>query len=201
MGLFKKKQTLEDQIFDMRFTARQFEKMARTAETERKKAEKQVADAIRAGYRDRAQIYAQTAIRQKAEHLQFLKLASRVDAVVSQLQTACAMDQMTHNMKNLTINLDKALKAMDVEQVSKIMSKFEEQFEELDVRGEFVNGTMNQQAIGATPQDQVDGLIAQIADENQIEMADKMGVAPTGAPAMGAKSKEEDDIMKRFNAL
>eukprot|EP00766_Chilomastix_caulleryi_P000049 gnl/Chilomastix_caulleri/1044.p1 GENE.gnl/Chilomastix_caulleri/1044~~gnl/Chilomastix_caulleri/1044.p1 ORF type:complete len:109 (+),score=28.94 gnl/Chilomastix_caulleri/1044:160-486(+) len=107
MGLFKKKQTLEDQIFDMRFTARQFEKMARTAEAERKKAEKQVADAIRAGYRDRAQIYAQTAIRQKAEHLQFLKLASRVDAVVSQLQTACAMDQMTHNMKNLQLILIK----------------------------------------------------------------------------------------------
>lgn len=200
MGLFKKKPTLEDQIFDMRFTARQFEKMARTAETERKKAERQVADAIRAGYRDRAQIYAQTAIRQKAEHLQYLKLASRIDAVVSQLQTAQAMDQMTHSMKALTTNLDKALKAMDVEQVSRIMEKFEAQFEELDVRGEFVNGAMNQQAIGATPQDQVDGLIAQIADENQIEMADRMGVAPTGTPAQAA-AKEEDDIMKRFNAL
>ena len=37
-------------------------------------------------------------------------------------------------MQGVTKGLDKAMQSMDLEKVSKIMEKFEQQFEDLDVR-------------------------------------------------------------------
>lgn len=41
--------------------------------------------------------------------------------------------QVTRNMSGVVSALDKALASMDLEKVSKVMEKFEKEFEELDV--------------------------------------------------------------------
>jgi hypothetical protein len=42
--------------------------------------------------------------------------------------------QLSKDIGRLTKDLDKVMSSMDLEKVSKIMSKFESQFEDLDVR-------------------------------------------------------------------
>lgn len=70
-------------------------------------------------------------------------------------------------------------------QISATMTKFEQQFEDMDVRAGYMEGAMNSSTSSATPQEEVDGLIRMVADENQLELgaAFEDAAVPTGAAA------------------
>jgi charged multivesicular body protein 1 len=72
---------------------------------------------MKAGHNDIARIYAQNAIRKQNEKLNLLRLASRIDAVSSRVQTAVTMRQVTGSMANVVRGMDSAMKAMDLEKV------------------------------------------------------------------------------------
>jgi hypothetical protein len=117
---------LLDQIFNLKFTAKQLARSAVKCEKE-EKAEKlkassfpaaqfrsvlhldpeytggnvaspsQVKKAIEKGNMEGAKIYAQNAIRKKNEQLNYMKLASRLDATVSRLETQAKMQMVGGN--------------------------------------------------------------------------------------------------------
>jgi hypothetical protein len=67
----------------------------------------QVKRAIEKGNIDGAKIYAQNAIRKKTEALNYLRLASRLDAVVSRLDTQAKMNMINSSMSQIVRALDK----------------------------------------------------------------------------------------------
>jgi len=73
--------------------------------------------AIQQNHGDIAKIYAQNAIRKQNERLNLLRLASRIDAVSSKVQTAVTMRQVSGSMANVVKGMDTAMKAMDLEKV------------------------------------------------------------------------------------
>lgn len=73
--------------------------------------------AIQQNHSDIAKIYAQNAIRKQNERLNLLRLASRIDAVSSRVQTAVTMRSVTGSMANVVKGMDSAMKSMDLEKV------------------------------------------------------------------------------------
>jgi len=73
--------------------------------------------AIQQNHSDIAKIYAQNAIRKQNERLNLLRLASRIDAVSSKVQTAVTMRQVSGSMANVVKGMDMAMKSMDLEKV------------------------------------------------------------------------------------
>jgi charged multivesicular body protein 1 len=71
---------------------------------------------------DGARIYAANAIRKKNEALNLLKLASRVDAVTSRVQTAVTMRQVSTSMTGVVMGMDRALETMNLEKVYKFVN-------------------------------------------------------------------------------
>merc|ERR1719379_1545112 len=128
---------------------------------------------------DGARIHAQNAIRQKSNAQNYLRLSSRVDAVASRLESAMKMQQVTKSMGSVVKGMDKVLGSMNVEQISKVMDKFEQSFEDMDVRSEYVEGAMNSSTTGVMPEEQVDTLMKMVADEHGLQMEDKFGAAGT----------------------
>lgn len=57
-----------------------------------------------------AKIYAQNAIRKKSESINYLQLASRLDAVVARLDQQSKMGQVNKNMVGIVNSLGRALK-------------------------------------------------------------------------------------------
>jgi charged multivesicular body protein 1 len=57
------------------------------------------------------------------------------------------------------------------------MDKFETQFSDLDVQTSYMESTMSDTTALTTPQDQVDALIGQVADEAGLEREHGLGVA------------------------
>ncbi|CAD0011211.1 unnamed protein product [Aureobasidium pullulans] len=160
--------------------------------------------AIQQNHGDIAKIYAQNAIRKQNEKLNLLRLASRIDAVASRVQTAVTMRQVTGSMANVVKGMDGAMKAMDLEKISAVMDRFETQFEDLDVAtGYYENATSSATAVG-TPQEDVDRLMSQVADEAGVELNQEMAGA---TPAQGIKAPanptevEEDNLGERLRAL
>ncbi|TVY40133.1 Vacuolar protein-sorting-associated protein [Lachnellula subtilissima] len=199
---------LEKALFNLKFTTKQLNRQAAKAGKDEKTEKDKLKKAIQQGHNDIAKIYAQNAIRKQNERLNLLRLGSRIDAVASRVQTAVTMRQVTGSMMNVVKGMDQAMKAMDLEkppeQISAVMDRFETQFEDLDVAtGYYENATTSATAVG-TPQEDVDRLMNQVADEAGVEISQEMeGAKPVAAAPVknGPTEVEEDGLGERLRAL
>ncbi|XP_027629238.1 charged multivesicular body protein 1a [Tupaia chinensis] len=192
-----------DTLFQLKFTARQLEKLARKAEKDAKTEQAKVKKALQQKNVECARVYAENAIRKKNEGVSWLRMASRVDAVASRVQAAVTMKGVTKSMAQVTKALDKALSTMDLQRVSAVMDRFEQQVQDLDVHTSVMEDSVSSATTLSTPQEQVDSLIVQIAEENGLEVLDQLSQLPEGASAVGESSgrSQEDQLSRRLAAL
>ncbi|EPY31052.1 charged multivesicular body protein 1 [Strigomonas culicis] len=154
-----------------------------------------------------ARIYAENSIRKKNESINHLRLAARMDAVVSRMDTAIKMKMVTKNMGDMVKGMDKVLKSMDPEKISKIMDQFEQQFETIDVTSAYMEGAIGQSTAGTTPEDEVNNLMSQVADEHGLDIKDQLddklrisSKMPQNEQPQQAR-EEDDDLENRLAAL
>ncbi|KAF6076997.1 charged multivesicular body protein 1A [Phyllostomus discolor] len=185
---------MDDTLFQLKFTAKQLEKLAKKAEKDSKAEQAKVKKALQQKNVECARVYAENAIRKKNEGVNWLRMASRVDAVAS---------KVTKNMAQVTKALDRALSSMDLQKVSAVMDRFEQQVQNLDVHTSVMEDSMSSATTLTTPQEQVDSLIVQIAEENGLEVLDQLSQLPEGASAVGESSvrSQEDQLSRRLAAL
>jgi charged multivesicular body protein 1 len=89
----------------------------------------------------------------------------------------------------------------DERQISTIMDKFEKQFEDLDVAaGYYENATSSATAVG-TPQEDVDRLMSQVADEAGVELNQNLEEATPAKTKVGPTEEEENGLGDRLRAL
>ena len=195
---------LEQSLFQLKFTAKQLNKQAAKAAKEEATEKNKTKKALQQGNNDIAQLYAQNAIRKANERVNLLRLASRVDAVASRVQTAVTMRSVTGNMSQVSKGMDKAVQTMNLERIAMVMDKFEKQFEDMDASTNYYeSATSNVDAL-STPQDQVDELMNQVADEAGLELRQGMADSTVAvlSPAPTPVSEEKEDILaQRLRAL
>ncbi|KAJ3110840.1 Charged multivesicular body protein 1a [Physocladia obscura] len=185
-----------------KFTAKQLERNAKKAAKDEGVEKAKVKKAIQQGNMEGAKIHASNAIRKKNESINFLRLASRVDAVASRVQTAVTMRAVTQSMTGVVKSMDKAMESMNLEQISMVMDKFEQQFEDLDVQTSYMENAMGQTTAMATPMDQVDELLQKVADENGLELQMELpGTATNKLAGTVTVEKEHDELGERLARL
>ncbi|KNE59180.1 hypothetical protein AMAG_03505 [Allomyces macrogynus ATCC 38327] len=192
---------LEKQLFNLKFTAKQLQRDARRATKDETSEKAKLKKAIQQGNMEGARIYAANAIRKKNEGLNLLRLASRIDAVASRVQTAVTMRKVTQSMTGVVKQMDKAMASMNLEQISAVMDKFEQQFEDMDVQTGYMEGAIAQSTAMTTPQTEVDSLMQQVADEHGLELNMELGTVPTTALGEKAQEKEADELTARLAKL
>ena len=142
-----------------------------------------------------AKIYAQNAIREKNQALSYLQLSSRIDAVAARVATGISMGNLNKNIGSIVLSMGKVMSTMNVENISHTMETFEQQFDDLDVRSAYMEGTMNSTTAISTPSEQVDELIQMVADENGLQVAgqlDSIGkIKGSGAPVATQEALKE----------
>ena len=152
-----------------------------------------------------ARIYANNAIREKTQSLNFLKLASRIDAVSSRLETAVRMQQVNAAMGQTVKGMSNAMKSMDADQITRTMEQFEKNFEDMEVRSGVMNDTMDKSSTMTTPPEEVDFLLQRLADEAGLQIAGQLDSAgPVGSKVPGTQQAEtidENDLESRLKAL
>lgn len=198
---------MQDLMFQLKFSCRQLERLSKRAEKEEKMQRNKIKKAIQQGNVEGAKIYAENAIRKKNEGLNYLRMASKLDAVASKVQSAVTMKGVTKNMGSVVKALDKAINSMDLQKVSAVMEQFEQQFEDLDVRTSVVEEAMGSATTTSTPMDQVENLIQQVAEENGLDIMDQLAQAqsvPSGSLSVATGDRtlrEEEALSRRLAAL
>jgi len=206
MGLFNnwfksREDKLLDQIFNLKFTAKQLARTAAKCEREEKALKAKVKTAIEKGNIEGAKIHATDSIRKKNENLNMLRLASRLDGVVSRLETQHKMNMVNKNMSVIVKSLEQSLKDNNLEKVSENMDQFERQFENLDVQTEFVEQAMGNTTAATTPPEDVAKLMQEVADEHGLEFAANLPEANQEALPEAPAAQKEDDLSNRLAAL
>lgn len=100
---------LLNQIMDLKFTSKSLQRQARKCEKEEKAEKLKVKKAIEKGNMDGARIYAENAIRKRTEQMNYLRLSSRLDAVVARLDTQAKMTTINKSMTNIVKSLESSL--------------------------------------------------------------------------------------------
>ena len=186
---------IQDEIFNMKFTSKQLQKRYQKYEKQSKKRQVDVKKAIQDGNMDIAKEYAQMAIRDHKTAINFLSLSAKLDAVGAKLESAQRMKTVTRQMSTTVRGMEHAMKAMDVDKLTSTMSQFETIFEDLDVKAGYMEQTMNGATSSATPIDEVDQLMEQVASEHGLELAsaiDEMGAVGTHTTPVTELSDEKE---------
>ncbi|CAF1129566.1 unnamed protein product [Adineta ricciae] len=165
--------------FNLRFTKKMIEKEASAAEKKYEASRKKALDALKkSGDVETARIYAETAVQNRTAHNQFLIMASRIDSVIAKIQQANAQSVMVKNMKQVNKMLEHVNKDMNASELAKVMDKFEQAFEDFDVKEQVMSNAMNQAMATSAPTEAVHDLLRQIADENNLEIREQLDAIP-----------------------
>merc|ERR1712223_738174 len=194
---------MEDSLFQLKFCSKQLARLSKKAEKEQKSQEGKVKKALEQGNVEGARIYAENAVRKKNESLNYLRMSGKVDAVSSRVQSAVTKKGMAKNKGSVVKSLDKAINSMELQKISAVMDKFETQFEDLDVRSAVMEDAMGSATTTTTPENQVEALMKQVAEENGLEITEQLASVPTDSIAVPhAETATADDALgKRLAAL
>ncbi|GLT55930.1 hypothetical protein SLA2020_290110 [Shorea laevis] len=193
---------LLNQIMDLKFTAKSLQRQARKCEKEEKAEKLKVKKAIEKGNMDGGRIYAENAIRKRTEQMNYLRLASRLDAVVARLDTQAKMTIINKSMANIVKSLESSLNSGNLQKMSETMDQFEKQFVNMEVQAEFMETAMAGSTSLSTPEGEVNSLMQQVADDYGLEVS--VGLPQPAAHAVSTKTEEkvdEDDLSRRLAEL
>ncbi|XP_023331388.1 charged multivesicular body protein 1a isoform X2 [Eurytemora carolleeae] len=179
--MFGSSRGMEETLFQLKFCSKQLERLSKKAEKEQKKEEGMIKKALTKGDVERARIYAENAVR---------------------VQTAVTMKGVAKNMGSVVKSLEKAINSMELQKISEVMDKFEQQFEDLDVQTSVMENAMGTATTTSTPASQVDDLIRQVAEEAGLEVSAQMASVPSAnIGETVAASTVDDPLSRRLAAL
>lgn len=186
---------MEKHLFNLKFTAKQLDRNAKKCEKEEKTDKLKLKKAIQKGNMDGARIHAENSIRQKNQALNYMRMSSRIDAVAARVQTAITMKQVTKSMAGVVKGMDSALKSMNLEKITQLMDQFERQFEHLDVQTQTMDEAMSGATTLTVPEDQVTGLMQEVAEEAGLDLQSELPSANTGiASTVGTEQVSDHSL-------
>lgn len=192
---------MERNLFNLKFAAKELERSAKKCEKDSVNEKLKLKRAIEQGNMEGAKIYAENSIRNKNQALAFRRMSSRVDAVSQRVQTALTTKKVTHSMAGVVKSMEAAMKSMNLEQISNLMDRFEQQFESLDVQSNVMSDAMQSTTTMTTPQNEVDSLMQQVADEAGIELNQNLPQANQSAIGVSTASQDQDELTQRLAKL
>jgi len=193
---------MEKHLFNLKFAAKDLERNSKKCDKEEKAEKLKLKKAIEKGNMEVARIHAENAIRQKNQSLNFLRMSARVDAVSSRVQSAVTTRKVTKSMEGVVKGMSAAMKQMNLEKISSLMDQFEKQFEDLDVQTGVMEGAMSQSTATNVPQEGVDNLMKQAADEAGLELnMDLPGAQEATIGQSTQASTEQDELSQRLAKL
>ncbi|XP_027203229.1 charged multivesicular body protein 1 [Dermatophagoides pteronyssinus] len=196
--------SMEKHLFNLKFAAKELERNSKKCLKDESVEKLKCKKAIQKGNMEGARIHAENAIRQKNQSLNYLRMSARIDAVASRVQTAVTTKRVTQSIAGVTKAMDSAMRSMNLEKISQIMDQFEKQFEDLDVQTTTMENSISSSTTITTPENQVDSLMHQVADEAGLELNMELPSAnqsTVGSKSTAVASSDQDELSKRLAQL
>uniref|UniRef100_A0A7S0G4U7 Uncharacterized protein n=1 Tax=Rhodosorus marinus TaxID=101924 RepID=A0A7S0G4U7_9RHOD len=181
---------LSETLFNMKFTAKQMGRLAKKAHSSMEAEKKKCKKAIEESNVEGAKIHAENAVRNEKQEISYMRLQSRLDAVVSKLEAHTKMMTVTASMGDVSYKLDEALQTMDINKITAVMDTFEKQFENLDLNAQYMDSAIGESVASSVPQNEVNTLLQQVGEEHNLEVSEIIGGPKIPGTKTGQPSKE-----------
>lgn len=195
---------LFDQIFELKYMCRQLNQNTKKCEQEEIAQKKKAKIALEKGNMDGAKIHASNAIRKKNEALNYLRLASKLDAVIARLDQQSTLAQVDASAVGITKNINRLLNKVSAGKMSNNMDEFNKALGELDTATASMEQSMHQQAGSLDDKEAASELLQQLADENNMQLKVDVPGALEMAPQRGEQESarsQHDDLQAQLDAL
>lgn len=207
----RQQEALSNTLFNLKFTQKQLSKQANKSLKESGTNEKKLSKLLNEGTSDDNEelikILASNVIRKKNEYLNLIKLSNKLDIIISKLNTSMIMQQVNGQFMQITHNLDVALRNMNLENITMVMDKFDEQVKEIDLNTETLTSVTNNSNVDPLKfedNDKVNELINKVKDNNSLKYP-KVSLVEDSLPAekedVGIDADVEDKLAQRLKAL
>ncbi|KAL6928171.1 hypothetical protein ACO0SA_002903 [Hanseniaspora valbyensis] len=194
----RQQEALANTLFNLKFTQKQLVKQANKSLKESSANEKKLTKQINEGNNDDNEelikILASNVIRKKNEYLNLIKLTNKLDIIISKLNTSMIMQQVNGQFMQITRNLDVALQNMNLENITMVMDKFDEQVKEIDLNTETLTSVSengNVDSLKFEDDDKVNELINKVKDSNSLKYP-KVDSLEEALPAKESETAEKD---------
>jgi len=194
---------MENQLFELKLTAKQLARSSKKCEANEKKEKKKIKDCIQKQRMENARTHAENAIREKNQAVTYLRLSARIEAVSQRIETGLRMRQVTKAMSGVVKGMEKAQRSMNLVQMTTMLDRFEQGCEDFDTQMDVMDSAMSSTSAMSTPEGEVNELIKMVADEHSLEVNEEMmnpGMKVGGelnAPVAAPK----DDLQERLARL
>jgi charged multivesicular body protein 1 len=112
------------------------------------------------------------------------------------------MQTISKSMGSIVKALDSALAVGNMQKISQTMDQFEKTFVNMEVQSEFVETAMAGSTSLSTPEDEVNSLMHQVADDYGLEVSVGLPQAASHMPVSEtASTVSEDDLSRRLAEL
>ncbi|KAM1233092.1 hypothetical protein FF1_002843 [Malus domestica] len=138
---------------------------SRNCEKEEKDEKLKIKKVMDKGNVDNARISTENAIRKCTEQMNYLRLASRLDNVVTRLDTQAKMFTINKSIGNIVKSLESSLATGNLQKMSKTMDSFEKQFVNMEVQAKFMETAMAGSTSLSTLEGEVNNLMQQVVDD------------------------------------
>uniref|UniRef100_A0A8C6ET12 Charged multivesicular body protein 1b n=1 Tax=Marmota marmota marmota TaxID=9994 RepID=A0A8C6ET12_MARMA len=172
---------------------------AKKRDEDEKAAKAKIKNVLHKGNPEFARIHVENSIYHKNQAINLLRMSTRIDEV-ERIQTVVTMDKVTKSILGVVKSMDATLRSMNLEKIFALMDKFEH-FETLDIQAQQMEDKMSSTTTLTTPQNQVDILLQEMADEVGLALNMELPQVQTSYVSISVASIKQDELSKRLVCL
>ncbi|KAL0489823.1 vacuolar protein-sorting protein VPS46 [Acrasis kona] len=180
-------------INDLQLTSNSYRIQSLKSQREAEESKLMVKKCMEKGDLDRARIYAEKAVRKRNESNNYLKLSNKLEATTSNVQQLTNAQQLQQKMNGIVGDLGHVMKTINIDEISNTMNSFEDFDSNLGVSTDYMEKSMSSIDY-SIPDDEVGDLVAQIADDNNLQLSDQLQFSAT------SRTDPMDQLQKEYFA-
>jgi charged multivesicular body protein 1 len=201
---YDKYKTLEDVLFKLKFTKKILARDIKKCETRTNIETNKIKEDIIKNDYIAAQIHSENTIRQKNQRISFMRLSSRLDALVCRLELAVQNGKLTDNIVNIAYGLESIQENFTYRNVVGILSRFDTSFEDFDVTMNLMDKSIEDTTSNQIPKEDVIKLMQFVADTHQLKIQEQfmeLDMYEIETKKKASIEEKKDELEERFEIL
>jgi charged multivesicular body protein 1 len=134
--------TMDEQIMNMRLTAKRYNMESRKAEKEKEKNIQKARQCLKRGDEEGAKLFAQSAANKDRERLQCIQMSHRIEAIAGNIKSNQNNVQMAKELERVTPFLVQQAQQIPIEEVQKTLDRFQGAMDNMIVGGKIMENAM-----------------------------------------------------------
>lgn len=173
---------LVSQVSQLKRASKELQRESRRCEVREKNYKSSAVQSIQSGKEALTRIASENAIREKRQAEQFARLAARLEALASRVETAVRTQKLTVMMARIVHGMTQAHASCKYDQLDTLMQELDAAFQEAEKRADSMMKALDNSTSTSMPTEEVDAFIRLLADEHNLDVAERIGLARTPPP-------------------